>query len=186
MNCINGSKIATGLFLAALTMISWGSRAQAASAVEIEAKVKVAMEKFYQEAPEAQELVGKSQAVLVFPAVIKAGIVIGGEYGEGALQINGQTVDYYSTTAASLGFQLGVQSKTVILLFMAEKALADFRGSKGWQVGVDGSVALVKIGAGGSLDSNTLKEPIIGFVFGNKGFMFNLTLEGNKISKIQK
>lgn len=185
MNLFRAGRIATGLFLGVL-ILSFSSQTEAASAVEIEAKVKAAMEKFYREVPEARELVEQSQAVLVFPSVIKAGIGFGGEYGQGALQINGQTVDYYSTTAASIGFQLGVQSKAVILLFIAEKALTDFRSSKGWEVGVDGSVALVKIGAGGALNTHTLKEPIIGFVFGNKGFMFNLTLEGTKISKIQK
>jgi lipid-binding SYLF domain-containing protein len=118
--------------------------------------------------------------------VVKAGLGVGGEYGEGALRIDTETVGYYNTVAASVGFQLGAQSKTVILLFMTAEALADFRESNGWEVGVDGSVALVSIGAGGSLDTHTLQQPIIGFVFNNKGLMYNLTLEGSKISEIEK
>jgi lipid-binding SYLF domain-containing protein len=102
------------------------------------------------------------------------------------LRIKGKTVDYYNTAAASIGFQLGAQSKTMILLFMTENALSDFRNSDGWEVGVDGSVALVTIGAGGSVDTTNLKDPIIGFVFNNKGLMYNLTLEGSKMTKIKK
>ncbi len=124
-----------------------------------------------------------AEGVLVFPSVIKAGIGFGGEYGEGALRIKGKTVDYYSTVAASIGFQLGAQSKTVILMFMTEKALKKFRDSKGWEVGVDASVALIEVGAGGSLDTTNLKQPILGFIVGQKGLMYNLTLEGSKMTK---
>jgi lipid-binding SYLF domain-containing protein len=124
--------------------------------------------------------------VLVFPSVFKAGIGIGGEYGEGALRIRGKTVDYYSTAAASIGFQLGAQSKTVIIVFMTNKALKEFRDSSGWEAGVDGSVALVEFGAGGSIDSTNIKDPIVGFVLDNKGLMFNATLEGSKFTKLKK
>ena len=125
-----------------------------------------------------------SKGVLVFPSVIKAGYVIGGEYGEGALRIGGKTVDYYNTAAASIGFQLGAQSKRIIIVFMHDGALKKFRESEGWKAGVDGSVALIEIGTGGTIDTNNIKDPIIGFVFGNKGLMYNLTLEGSKYSKI--
>ena len=160
--------------------------ARAASAVEIDTKVNAALKKLYEEVYAAKQLARKSKGILVFPSVIKAGFGIGGEYGEGALRINGKTVDYYNTVAASIGFQFGAQSKTIILMFMSNKALHDFRNSDGWEVGVDGSVAIVTFGAGGSLDSNTLKEPIIGFVCNNKGLMYNLTLEGSKMTKIKK
>lgn len=123
---------------------------------------------------------------MVFPSVIKAGFGIGGEYGEGALRIAGKTVDYYSTAAASIGFQLGVQSKTVILVFLDNGALKKFRNSSGWEIGVDGSVALVTVGAGGSIDTTNIKDPIVGFVFSNKGLMYNLTLEGSKITKLKR
>jgi lipid-binding SYLF domain-containing protein len=158
----------------------------AASAVEIDAKVNATLDTFYREVGSGKELVKKSRGILVFPSVVKAGIGIGGEHGEGALRINGRTVDYYSTTSASIGFQLGVQSKSIVLLFMTGDALSKFRNSEGWKVGVDGSVALIKVGAGGSVDSNNITDPIIGFVFGQKGLMYNLTLEGSKLTKIKK
>lgn len=160
--------------------------AMAASAVEIDAKVDVTLSKFYEEVPAAKALAKKAKGMLVFPSVIKAGFGIGGEYGEGALRIGGKTADYYSTAAASIGFQFGAQSKAIILMFMTKEALSKFRNSDGWEVGVDGSVALVKIGAGGSIDTSNIEDPVIGFVFGQKGLMYNLTLEGSKMTKIKK
>ena len=135
---------------------------------------------------EAKILGDKAEGILVFPSVIKAGFGFGGEYGEGALRIKGKTVDYYSTAAGSFGFQIGVQSKTVILMFMSKQALKNFRDSKGWEVGVDASVAMVEVGAGGSIDTTNLKQPILGFVVGQKGLMVNLTLEGSKMSKLNR
>ncbi len=122
--------------------------------------------------------------MLVFPSVIKAGLVFGGEYGEGVLRIGGKSVEYYSTAAASFGFQLGAQSKTVILVFLEAGALNAFRASDGWKAGVDGSVAVVKWGVGGDINTVDIKDPIVGFVFNNKGLMYNLTLEGSKFTKI--
>jgi len=158
----------------------------AASKEEIDAKVNAALKMFYEKVGAGKELADKSNGILVFPSVVKAGIGVGGEYGEGALRIRGKTVDYYSTAAASIGFQLGAQKKSVILLFMTKEALAGFRSSDGWEVGVDGSVALIELGAGGSVDTSNIKDPVIGFVFGQKGLMYNLTLEGSKMTKIKK
>ena len=156
------------------------------SAAVIDTRVNESLQRFYSEVKTGKEIAQKANGILVFPSIIKAGFGIGGEYGEGALKIRGKTVDYYSTAAASIGFQLGVQSKAVIILFMTQKALSDFRKSDGWEVGVDGSVVLVKIGAGGALDTTTLNHPIIGFILTNKGLMYNLTLEGSKMSRIKK
>ncbi len=156
----------------------------AKSAKEIDVRVDTALERFNNDIKGGKEFLKTAKGVLVFPSVIKAGIGIGGEYGEGALRINGKTVDYYSTAAASIGFQLGAQSKTVIVVFMQADALKKFRASSGWEAGVDGSVALIELGAGGSIDTTNIKSPIVGFVFGNKGLMYNLTLEGSKYTKI--
>ncbi len=93
---------------------------------------------------------------------------------------------YYNIAGASFGFQFGAQSKSIILLFMTNEALSDFRNSAGWEAGVDGSVALANLGAGGALDTNTLQQPIIGFVFGNKGLMVDISFKGSKITKIKK
>jgi lipid-binding SYLF domain-containing protein len=158
----------------------------AATAKEIDVSVDVALERFQKEVAGAQEFLNSAKGVLVFPSVYKAGFVFGGEYGEGALRIGGKTVDYYSTVAGSWGLQLGAQKKTVILVFMQDQALKDFRNSQGWKAGVDGSVALVTVGAGGSIDTTQIKDPIVGFVFGQKGLMLNLTLEGSKYTKLKK
>ena len=158
----------------------------AATAKEIDVSVDIALENFVKEVKGAQEFLQSAKGVLVFPNVYKAGVGVGGEYGEGAMRIKGKTVDYYNTAAASFGFQLGAQKKTVLLVFMQDEALKKFRASAGWEVGVDGSVALVTVGAGGSIDSTKIKDPIVGFVFGQKGLMYNLTLEGTKITKLNK
>jgi lipid-binding SYLF domain-containing protein len=160
--------------------------AQAASKSEIEAGIETTLGRFYSEVSDGKNLVKDAKGVLVFPAVFKGGIGIGGEYGEGALQIKGKTVDYYSTAAASLGLQLGVQKKSIVILFMQDGALSEFRGSSGWKAGVDASIAVVKIGAGGAMDTSKLNEPILGFIIGQAGLMYNLTLEGAKFSKIEK
>ncbi len=158
----------------------------AATAKQIDAKVDAALERFHKEVKGAQTFLQAAKGVLVFAGVIKAGIGIGGEYGEGALRIAGETVDYYSIASGSVGLQIGAQKKDVILVFMEDGALKKFRESSGWKAGVDGSVALIDIGAGGSIDTTTVKAPIVGFVVGQKGLMLNLTLEGSKISKLDK
>ena len=174
----------TGMFFLILSMISGAGTALAKSAKEIDISVDVALEQFEEDIKGGKEFLNSAKGVLVFPSVIKAGIGVGGEYGEGALRIGGKTADYYSTAAASIGFQLGAQSKRVIVVFMQEAALKKFRESQGWEAGVDGSVALIKLGAGGTIDTTNIKSPIVGFVFSNKGLMYNLTLEGSKYTKI--
>lgn len=160
--------------------------AMAASKAEIDAKVNGALKQLYTEIPSSKELVAKSHGVLVMPEVIKAGFGIGGEYGEGALLINNRTDGYYSTASASIGLQMGAQIKSQVILFMTADALNAFKSSGGWEAGVDGSVALATLGAGGALDSNTLQQPIIGFIFSNKGLMYNLTFEGSKFTKLDR
>ena len=186
MKTVSFEKSLLILFMILFSIVLLSNSAQAESAIVIDVKVNEALDKFQKEVKSAKELVSKSHGILVFPSVIKAGIGIGGEYGEGALRINGKTVDYYNTATVSIGFQLGAQAKTVILLFMTDEVLSKFRNSKGWEVGIDGSVALVKVGVGGSLDTTKIKEPILGFVIGQKGLMYNLTLEGSKITKLNK
>lgn len=172
-------------WLAALCCAAlFSSGALAGSKEEINADVREALQNFYRHSSAGKELAQKAAGVLVFPSVVKAGIGIGGEYGEGALLVKGKTAAYYNIAAASIGFQLGAQARTQIILFMSESALGKFRGSKGWTAGVDGSVALATLGAGGSIDTETAKKPVIGFIFSNKGLMYNLTFEGSKISRI--
>jgi len=160
--------------------------AEAASKTEINAKVNTTMSSFYTQVKSGKELANKAIAILVFPEVFKAGFGIGGEYGEGAMLERGKTTGYYSTAAASIGFQIGAQMKSQVIMFMTREALKGFKASDGWKAGVDGSVALVTVGAGGEIDTNTVKDPVIGFIFSNKGLMYNLTFEGAKITKIDK
>jgi len=163
-----------------------GTTAMAASKEEIDANVQEAIENFYKHTSAGKKLAEKASGMLVFPNVIKAGIGVGGEYGEGALLIKGEPVAYYNIAAASIGFQLGAQARSEIILFMNNKVLSNFRKSDGWKAGVDGSVALATLGAGGEISTETAQEPIIGFIFSNKGLMYNLSLEGSKITKLDK
>lgn len=153
---------------------------------ELDADVREAIAELYQHSSAAKELAGRSAGMLVFPKVLKGGIGIGGEYGEGALLIGGRTAGYYNIVSGSIGFQLGLQRKSQVILFMTQLELDKFRKSEGWKAGVDGSVALATLGAGGQIDTETAKKPIIGFIYSNKGLMYNLTFEGSKITEIEK
>ena len=158
----------------------------AASKDEVDSRISEAIKSFESEVPAGFVLSKKASGVLIFPNVVKAGFGIGGEYGEGALMIGGKIVDYFSVASASIGFQLGVQSRSQIILFMNSESLNTFRKSDGWKAGVDASVAVATLGSGGSIDSEVINRPIIGFIFSGKGLMYNLTFEGSKISKINK
>lgn len=160
--------------------------AQAKSAEQIDIEVNAALDEFKSKVKGADEFLAKAEGLLVFPKVIKAGIGIGGEGGEGALRVGGKTVDYYNTIGASIGLQLGVQSRSQIIVFMAKDALAAFRASSGWEAGVDGSIAVVEWGAGEDLTTVEVSDPIVAFIFGNKGLMFNISLEGSKFTKLDK
>jgi lipid-binding SYLF domain-containing protein len=178
--------VSTRLILIGLFLLCSTSMAYSDTAKEIDVSVDVTLERFKKEVPGASGFIKKAKAVLVFPSVIKVGIGIGGEYGEGALRIGGKTADYYSTMAASIGFQLGAQAKSIVLAFLTGDALKQFRNSDGWKAGVDGSVALISLGMGDSLDTTNVKDPIVAFVFGQKGLMYNLTLEGSKFTKLNR
>ena len=158
----------------------------AASAEEIEIRVNSTLELFRTKVDGAEEFERSSKGMLVFPSIVKAGFVFGGEYGEGALRIDGETVEYYNTVAGSFGIQIGAQTKSLIIVFMTDEALAGFRSSRGWKAGVDGSVAVVQVGAGGAVDTTNVRDPIVGFMFNNKGLMANITLEGSKFNKIDR
>lgn len=158
----------------------------AGSAREIDAGVHETLDRFFYQVGGARELANKAVGILVFPSIVKAGFGFGGEYGEGALLIHGRNAGYYNTVSASFGFQLGVQERSVIIAFMTPEALHQFRSTAGWKVGVDGSVAIITIGAGGSIDTNKITSPVVGFILDPKGLMYNLTLEGTKISRISR
>jgi lipid-binding SYLF domain-containing protein len=179
-------KFLCATFAVVLAMGVLITNAQAASGREINAGVHQTVQRFFDSVGGARELSQKAVGILVFPSIVKAGIGIGGEYGEGALRVRGETVGYYNSVSASFGFQLGVQERSVIILFMTDEALNQFQKTSGWKVGVDGSVAIVTVGAGGSIDTNKITSPVVGFILDPKGLMYNLTLEGSKISRISR
>lgn len=180
-------RILTLLIVSAIVIATPAVRpAAAASAASIDEDVEGALRRFYNHVPGARELVSKAYGVLVFPAIVKAGFGFGGEYGEGALLVNNQWGGYYNSVSASVGFQLGVSQRTVVIAFMTERALTAFRRSYGWKIGVDGSVSIITLGAGASIDTSKIAQPIVGFIFDSKGLMYNLTLEGSKITQISR
>jgi len=174
------------LILFFFVLISSIGHVNAADKNEIDAEVKEVLKDLYYLNAGNKELVEKASGVLVFPSVVKAGFVVGGEYGEGSLQIDGKTVDYYSIASASLGLQLGAQERAEVILFMDKNALDKFRNSDGWSAGVDGSIAVVDAGTGKGVSTETIKDPIIAIILRNRGLMANLSFEGAKISKINR
>lgn len=182
--------IARGFLAFALVMLvsigGMAGPALAKSAQEINAEVDVTLKRFKKDFPAGAILAKNAHGILVFPSVTRGGVGIGGSYGEGALRVRGKTVAYYSTASASIGVQLGVQSRSEVILFMTADALEKFRNSDGWEAGVDGSVAAGQSGAAGKTGTTTGKDPIIGYVFGEEGLMFSASFEGAKYSKLDK
>jgi lipid-binding SYLF domain-containing protein len=154
------------------------------TAKEIDASVDAVMDRFYKQVKDAKEVVQKSNGMLILPSVKKGALIVGGEYGKGAMRIGGQTVDYYRMISGSVGFQIGGQAKDVIIAFMSSDALNKFRSSKGWEAGVDGNIALITIGAGESATTAMGKNPIVAFVFDVKGLMADMSLKGAKFTKL--
>jgi len=158
----------------------------AASAQEIDVAADKAVVTFKEDINGAEVFLNQAAGYLVFPRVIKVGIGLGGETGEGVLRVGGKSVDYYRTSAGSFGFQLGAQAKSIVIAFMTPESLEKFRNSSGWKVGIDGSVAFIDMGAGKAIDTHNIKDPVVGFIFGSAGLMYNLSLEGSKFSKLDK
>ena len=174
---------ASSLAVAALLMsaVSFG-----ATSAEIDQRVHAAMHQFYDLNPQHKDLVARAKGVLVFPHVTKGGAGIAGEFGEGALRVDGKNVAYYSISSASVGLTLGLAKHKEVILFMTQESLDKFTNSHGWTIGADTNVAVLSKGAGGDYDSKTLQRPILGFVFGEKGLIGDVSLEGAKITKLDK
>lgn len=153
---------------------------------EIDAAAYMTLERFFYRVPSSRELAKRAAGVLVFPSVVKAGFGFAGEYGEGALFIHGRRAGYYSLASGSFGFQLGVQSRSIIIMFMEQEGLEAFRRRYGWKVGVEGSVTMNKVGSQGAIDTDNMHSPIIGFISDHAGLMAGVSLEGSKISQIYR
>lgn len=160
-----------------------GQRTKGQQRRELSAGIDATLERLGSTVPNSRELLNKANGVLVFPRVIAAGFGIGGQYGEGALRIKNVTAEYYSLASLSIGLQIGAQSKAIVMLFMTDDALKKLRSSEGWSAGVDASVAVLKVGANGAIDSTSMNGPVLAFVMTNAGLMANLSLEGTKITR---
>lgn len=185
---VPGSMIAVSLSLSSCTTTPAGSDTmgdQKDKRRTIDAGVDSTLTRLYNVVPGARELVGKSNGLLVFPTVINAGIGLGGQYGEGALRVGGKSVGYYSTASASVGLQAGAQSKAIVFLFMTAEALDRFRSSEGWSAGADASVAVLKVGANGNVDTGTATGQINAFVLTNGGLMAGATVDGTKVTRLK-
>jgi lipid-binding SYLF domain-containing protein len=151
-------------------------------AAEIQRNANEALHQLYADYPRGAELGRKAVGVLVFPKIVKAGFIFGGQGGKGVLTVRDKTRQYYSIAAASFGLQAGVQWFSYALFFMDEKALKYLDNSDGWSVGTDPNVAIIDKGAGAQVDSSTLSHDVIAIPFGQKGLMAGLTLQGSKIT----
>jgi lipid-binding SYLF domain-containing protein len=161
-----------------------GQAALAAGAAELARDANAALQKLYATAPAAKALGPKAHAILVFPKVTKAGLGVGGQFGEGALLKGGKAIGYYNTAGASMGLQAGAQQFGYALFFMNEKALAQLNKAEGFEVGVGPSVVVMDEGMAKSTTTTSMKDDIYAFIFGQKGLMAGLGIQGNKITKI--
>ena len=183
MNPIRLAAVVAGLCGLTLALTS---SASAKTVAEINAGVASARDQCAAQIPGCKEAAGKAQGLLVFPEVTKAAIGVGGSYGEGALIVGDQTVGYYSTAAASIGLQLGAQKYAQIIMFMTAEALDKFRNSSGWEAGANAQVTMIDEGKSANISSVVATNPVIAFVFGQKGLMGDLSVQGAKITKLER
>ena len=176
------SKFFSLLTLTLPLILSTGLSAK--SILEIDAAIESSLNRFTEEIQGAESYLEGARGILVIPRMWKAGVLLGFEFGEGALIVDGIKIQYYKALTTSVGLQIGVGSKDLILLFFDDTAMDNFLYSSGWEVGVDGAVALFSRGAAGAVDSITFKDPIVGFVFGQKGLIAGVSMEGTKFTKI--
>jgi lipid-binding SYLF domain-containing protein len=159
--------------------------AQAKTKSEINASVNAAMDRFKKQVKGANEYLKVAKGVLVMPNVTKAGFIVGGQYGQGALKVGGKTVDYYSLAAGSVGWQIGAEKYDMIIIFTTDEALRKFRSSEGWEAGADAEVTLIAAGADVPVSTLVSQHPILGFVIDQKGLMAGVSIKGAKFTKIK-
>jgi lipid-binding SYLF domain-containing protein len=183
--------LAAGASIAALTVVTTactttggGSGDPADQRRAIDAGADSALSRLYQEVGGSRELVSRAQGVLVFPAVVSAGFIVGGGGGRGVLRKGGRSASYWRMTEGSVGLLAGAQSQAVFVLFMTSDALARFEASNGWTAGVDGSISLITVGADARITTQTAQQPIVGFVLTNAGLMASLSLNGNRFTRL--
>jgi lipid-binding SYLF domain-containing protein len=174
----------TGIFIC-LILLVWAV-AYARTAKEIDRDADSALQKLYETTPAAKELSKVAKGILIFPEIVKGGLIVGGQYGEGALRVNEKTTGYYNSVAASYGLQAGIQSFGYALFFMTENALEYLNKSEGWEIGVGPTLVVVDEGVAKSLTTTTAKSDIYAFFFSQQGLMAGIGIQGSKISRVEK
>ena len=185
----NVRRIFLALILVAAATFSIGatsSRANAATAEDLDKNAAQALQLLYKTNPIAAEVSKKAKAVLVFPNIVKAGLIFGGAYGEGVLMKGSKVVDYYNSVTASWGWLAGAESYAYAVFLMSNKAVNYLDKSKGWEIGVGPTVVVVNEGVAKNLSSSTLKDDAYAFIFDQQGLMASLSIEGTKISRIKR
>ena len=157
-----------------------------ASAFEIDKDANIAVDLLTKEIEGSSLFLNQAYGYLVFPRVVKVGMGIGVETGEGVLRVSELNEDYYRITSGSLGFQVGAQAKAIVIAFMTEDILNNFRNNPGWKVGVDGHITIIDKGLGATINTDNVLDPIVAFVFDSRGLMYSLTLEGSIFTKLDK
>ncbi|HET8726528.1 MAG TPA: lipid-binding SYLF domain-containing protein [Alphaproteobacteria bacterium] len=157
---------------------------QAERAAALQAECRSALDELYAEAPQSRSIAANAEGILVFPNVVKAGLMIGGESGNGCLLQGGEIVGYYNKSGGSFGFQAGAQSRSEVIMFMSEAALDQLRSRAGLEFGADASAAVMDVGAGGTLDTTNIDSEILAFIFGEAGLMASASLEGSKVTEL--
>lgn len=173
---------------AAATSVSLGAYqgAHAATAEDLNKEAELALDKLYATSPVAKEIAGKAQAVLIFPNVVKAGLIFGGAYGEGLLKQDGEVTNYYNSVTGSWGLQAGAQSYGYAVFLMNDAAVNYLAESRGWEIGVGPTVVVVDEGVAKNLSSSTLKDDAYAFIFDQQGLMAGVSIEGTKITVINR
>lgn len=177
------------LFLAALGAVLFGGllgKALAATAQDLDKDAGQALTTLYSRNPAAEVIAKKAKAILVFPKVIKAGLVFGGAYGEGVLMKAGKATEYYNSVSASWGFQAGAESYAYVVFLMSDTAVNYLATSKGWELGVGPTVVAVNEGIAKNLSTSTLKDDAYAFITDQQGLMASVSIEGTKISHIKR
>ncbi len=167
-----------------VAMLAMGS-AQAATKADLNKDATTALQRLTTTNASAASVASKAKAVLVFPSIVKAGLIFGGAYGEGVMIENNQTAGYYNSVSASWGLQAGAQSYGYAVYLMTDDAVKYVRETRGWEIGTGPTVVLVNEGVAKNLTSTTLKDSAYAFVFDQQGLMGSLSIEGTKISRIK-
>ncbi len=162
------------------------NQAVAKTAEELDKESTQALQDLYKKNPVAETISKKAKAILIFPSIIRAGLVFGGSYGEGVLMKKHAIVDYYNSVSASWGWQIGAQSYGYVVFLMSDKSVKYLEKSHGWEFGVGPTVTVVDAGIAKNLSTTTLKDDAYAFIFDQQGLMVSLSIEGTKISRIKR